>query len=210
MSERQIKVFISYRREDCMVHAGRLADNLKWQAAAQVSLDVDIPPGASFPEWIDREIAACDVVLVVIGDEWLTIAGPEGRPRIEDPADWVHVEIQAALERGVLTIPVLVEGTVMPDRMSCPTSSPGWRIAMPSYCTTRLGRRISNASPQRSTAMPPRRRAPVLRRRLVGLHASQTPGLRPTSRGWTLASSTLCASSFTSGPGQTPKSPNAS
>lgn len=109
------RVFISYRREDCMVHAGRLAENLHYRAGAEVFLDVaSIPPGVNFPDYIAREIAACDVVLVMIGDEWLTLAGRDGTPRIADPRDWVHIEIAAALDRGVLTIPVLVEGVRMP------------------------------------------------------------------------------------------------
>lgn len=98
-----------------MVHAGRLAENLELRAGAQVFLDIEsIPPGVSFPDYIEREIAACDVVLVMVGDDWLTIVDSENQPRIADPSDWVHLEIAAALDRGVLTIPVLVEGARMP------------------------------------------------------------------------------------------------
>ena len=98
-----------------MVHAGRLAENLELRAGAHVFLDIEsIPPGVSFPDYIEREIAACDVVLAMIGDDWLTITGADSQPRIADPSDWVHLEIAAALDRGVLTIPVLVEGARMP------------------------------------------------------------------------------------------------
>ena len=122
----RLKVFISYRRADCMVHAGRLAENLTWRAGAEVFLDVEsIPLGVSFPEWIDREIAACDAVLVVIGDDWLALSYEGDPPRIESPSDWVRVEIEAALERGVLTIPVLVEGTTMPHPDQLPDSIRG-------------------------------------------------------------------------------------
>jgi len=125
MSE-QLKIFVSYRREDCMIHAGRLAENLTWRAGAEVFLDVEsIPLGVSFPEWIDKEVARCDAMLVVIGNEWLTIVGQDGRPRIEDPADWVHIEIQSALERGVFTIPVLVRGAAMPRPEQLPHSISG-------------------------------------------------------------------------------------
>jgi hypothetical protein len=116
------RVFISYRREDCMVHAGRLAENLQARAAARVFLDIEsIPPGVSFPDFIEREIATCDVVLVMIGDDWLTATNDTGHQRLADPLDWVHLEIVAALERGVLTIPVLVEGTRMPRPADLPS-----------------------------------------------------------------------------------------
>jgi hypothetical protein len=125
VSEERLKVFISYRREESQVHALLLAEYLKSRAAADVFLDVEsIPLGESFPSWIDREIATCDVALVLIGDDWLTIAGPDGRPRIEDPKDWVHVEIQTALERGV-TIPILVEGATMPRTDQLPSPIAG-------------------------------------------------------------------------------------
>ncbi len=111
-----------------MVHAGRLAENLELRAGAQVLLDIEsIPPGVSFPDYIEREIAACDVVLAMIGDDWLTIVDSENQPRIADPSDWVHLEIAAALDRGVLTIPVLVEGARMPrtDDLPAPLAAPG-------------------------------------------------------------------------------------
>ena len=85
MSE-QLKIFVSYRREDCMIHAGRLAENLTWRAGAEVFLDVEsIPLGVSFPEWIDKEVARCDAMLVVIGNEWLTIVGRTGDPASRTP-----------------------------------------------------------------------------------------------------------------------------
>jgi len=125
VSER-LKVFISYRRADCMVHAGRPAENLTDRAGAEVFLDIEsIPLGMSFPEWIDREIASCDAVLVVIGDDWLALSYEGDPPRIESASDWVRVEIEAALERGVLTIPVLVEGAAMPRPDQLPDSIRG-------------------------------------------------------------------------------------
>jgi hypothetical protein len=109
------RVFISYRREDCSVHTTLLAENLRHRLGAEVFLDVEsIPVGDSFPDFIDRELAASDAVLVLIGDDWLTARNHLGQPRIEDPADWVQLEIRQALERRSPTIPVLVEGATMP------------------------------------------------------------------------------------------------
>ncbi len=116
-----------------MVHAGRLAENLELRAGAHVFLDIEsIPPGVSFPDYIEREIAACDVLLAMIGDDWLTIADADSRPRIADPSDWVHLELAAALDRGVLTIPVLVEGARMPqtDDLPAPLANLAYRNAL--------------------------------------------------------------------------------
>jgi TIR domain len=115
------RVFISYRREDCMPHALLLAEKLQSHANAEVFLDIEsVAPGVSFPELIEREIASCDVALVLIGDDWLQITDSDGAQRIRDPQDWVHIEIRSALERGVLTIPVLVEGAAMPRPQDLP------------------------------------------------------------------------------------------
>lgn len=121
MAERRPRIFISYRREDCAVHAGRLADNLTDRLDAEVFLDVDsIPPGADFVEFLEHEVGACDVMMVMIGDDWLELSGREGCPRLADPLDFVHIEIRSALERKVPVIPVLVEGSKMPLQHQLP------------------------------------------------------------------------------------------
>lgn len=109
------RIFLSYRRDDCAVHAGRLADNLTDRAGADVFFDVDtVKLGEDFVKAIEREVTRCDVVIVMIGDDWLVISGRDGRPRIQDPRDFVHVEVRMALERDIPVIPVLVEGAEMP------------------------------------------------------------------------------------------------
>lgn len=109
------RIFLSYRRDDCAVHAGRLADNLTDRASADVFFDVDtVKLGEDFVKAIEREVTRCDMVIVMIGDDWLVITGRDGRPRIQDPRDFVHVEVRMALERDIPVIPVLVEGAKMP------------------------------------------------------------------------------------------------
>ena len=68
----------------------------------------------------------------MIGDDWLTATDDAGNQRLADPLDWVHLEIVAALERGVLTIPVLVEGTRMPrpDELPSPLANLALRNAV--------------------------------------------------------------------------------
>jgi len=115
-------VFLSYRREETRHIAGRLADRLcEWLGSTQVFMDVDIvEPGADFAATIAREVASCDVLIALIGPTWLTITDRRGRRRLDDPDDFVVLEIRAALERGIRVIPVLVDGAIMPDRYDLP------------------------------------------------------------------------------------------
>jgi hypothetical protein len=81
-----------------------------------------IEPGADFAKEISRAVAACTVLLAIIGPAWLTAADERGRRRLHDPGDLVRLEIEAALARGVRVIPILVEGAVMPARENLPES----------------------------------------------------------------------------------------
>lgn len=115
------RLFLSYRRDDCAAHAGWLADTLRRQDAGEVFLDVDtIGLGENFVTRIEREIERCDVVLVLIGRDWLTLLDADGEPRIFDELDWVHLEIKSALERDIPVVPVLVEGARMPRPQQLP------------------------------------------------------------------------------------------
>ena len=117
------RVFISYRREDAGYPAGWLFDQLAARLGAdRVFKDVDsIEPGDDFAEMITAAVASCTVLLAVIGDRWLTAAGQDGR-RLDDPGDFVRLEIEAALARGVRVVPVLVGGARMPRPDQLPAS----------------------------------------------------------------------------------------
>jgi hypothetical protein len=114
-------VFVSYRREAGGDAAGRLADRLVDRLGTErVFMDVDaIEPGMDYVEAITRAVTACDVLVAVIGPGWLTAAGEHGR-RLDDPSDWVRVEVGTALSRGVRVIPALVGGANMPTREDLP------------------------------------------------------------------------------------------
>jgi hypothetical protein len=120
-------IFVSYRRQESRHLAGRLADRLAVRfGEGQVFMDVDsIGPGVDFAEEISRAVAACRVLLAVIGPSWLTAADELGRRRLDNPDDLVRLEVEAALDRGVLVIPILVEGAVMPTRDDLPGSLAG-------------------------------------------------------------------------------------
>jgi hypothetical protein len=115
-------VFISYRREDSAGHAGRLYDLLAERFGnSRVFIDVDtIGAGEDFFEAIDRAVASCDVLIALIGRHWLNVTDNKGRRRLDIPEDFVRLEIQAALQRGVTVIPVLVQKAEMPSSDDLP------------------------------------------------------------------------------------------
>jgi TIR domain len=117
------RIFISYRRQDSAYPAGWLFDQLESRfGKGQVFKDVDsIQPGDDFFAEIEAAIAACGILLVVIGSRWLTVAGESGR-RLDDPTDFVRLEIEAALHLGIRIIPVLVDGAQMPRADELPVS----------------------------------------------------------------------------------------
>jgi len=71
---------------------------------------------------INRAVGSTDVLLALIGDRWLTIADDQGRRRLDDPDDFVRLEIEAALARKIRVIPILVDGAAMPDVDELPPS----------------------------------------------------------------------------------------
>ena len=84
-------------------------------------MDVDtVEPGADFASVITQAVGSCEVLIALIGPTWSTIADQRGRRRLDDPDDFVVLEIQAALEREIHVIPVLVDGAVMPNRYDLP------------------------------------------------------------------------------------------
>jgi hypothetical protein len=116
------KIFISYRRDDTGGHAGRLRDRLIQRFGdANVFRDLDrIAAGANFVSSIQEAVGECDVLLALIGKQWLTIADERGR-RLDDESDFVRLEITAALQRNVRVIPVLIQGAPMPRAHDLPT-----------------------------------------------------------------------------------------
>jgi len=121
------RVFMSYRREETAYAAGWLFDRLvEHLGAGQVFKDVDsIELGDDFVDAIATAVGSCDVLLALIGDQWLTITDEHGSRRLDDPSDFVQLEIEAALTRGVRVIPILVEGARMPRADELPPSLGG-------------------------------------------------------------------------------------
>lgn len=109
-------VFISYRRNDNSHAAGRLFSELSHMMPRErIFMDVDaIPPGADFVDVLGQRVAACGVLLAVIGPDWLDARDATGQRRLDDPHDFVRVEISAALQRTIPVVPVLLDDTPMP------------------------------------------------------------------------------------------------
>lgn len=113
-----MKVFISYRRDDSAPYAGRIHDRL--EDNFDFFMDVDaIPLGQDFREIIEREVSECEVLLALIGKNWLGDDG-EGNHRIVSHRDFVRVEIAAALKNGIPVIPVLLDGAHLPSEHLLP------------------------------------------------------------------------------------------
>jgi TolB-like protein len=118
-----MKIFISYRRADSQVIAGRIRDRLAGHYGDDaVFMDVDsIPFGTDFREHIQNALAQSNALIALIGPQWLGMAD-EGNCRIHDDNDLVRIEVEMALQKGVPVIPVLVADTKMPSAPQLPES----------------------------------------------------------------------------------------
>ena len=86
-------------------------------------MDIDhIPAGVDFVEYLNSKLAACKVLLVVIGPNWLNAKDEAGQRRLDKPDDYVAIEIEAALVRDIRVIPILVDGAAIPKPSELPDS----------------------------------------------------------------------------------------
>jgi formylglycine-generating enzyme required for sulfatase activity len=112
------RIFISYRRHDARYQARSIHDAFAREIGREnVFMDVDsIPPGANFrkilKDWVDR----CEVLLALIGPEWIDARDPQtGQRRLDNPSDFVRIEIGEALRRDIRVAPVLLDGAPLPQ-----------------------------------------------------------------------------------------------
>jgi hypothetical protein len=117
-------IFVSYRRSDSADIAGRIYDRLIGKfGKGPIFKDVDsIPLGLDFKEYLDMKVGECDVFLAIIGDEWVNASDSKGNHRLDDPTDFVRIEIESALERKIPVIPLLVRDAHMPREDDLPSS----------------------------------------------------------------------------------------
>jgi Tol biopolymer transport system component len=117
-------IFISYRRSDTPDAVGRIYDRLVAEfGKARVFKDVDsIPLGQDFRGHLNDIVGGCAAVLAIIGPKWTDIRNEAGQKRLEDPDDFVRIELEAALARSVPVVPVLVGHAPMPGSSQLPSS----------------------------------------------------------------------------------------
>ncbi len=117
------RIFISYRRRgEGAGYGGRIADRLvEHFGVGQCFRDVDdIESGVDFVKTIQEAVGACEVLIAVIGPDWITQTDVRGNRRLDDPRDFVRLEIAAALQRDIRVIPVLVGGADIPTEQELP------------------------------------------------------------------------------------------
>lgn len=112
------RVFISYRRRASDLHATILHERL---AAAVPGISVfrdrdSLLPGVIYAEEIHESIKACDIVLALIDEQWLRAKDDQGRRRLDDPGDWVRLELAAALSYEKTIVPCLIGKAKLPTK----------------------------------------------------------------------------------------------
>src|SRR5229473_321286 len=114
-------IFVCYRRDDSSGHAGRLFDKLADHFGKdRIFMDIDtIEPGEDFVTVIENAVGSCEILIAIIGRHWLSDAGERER-WVDDPNDFVRLEIATALKREVRVIPVLVQRASMPKPQDLP------------------------------------------------------------------------------------------
>ena len=112
-------IFVSYRRDDSAGHAGRLADRLvEHFGRDRIFVDIDsIAAGEDFVTVIENAVGSCEILIAVIGRNWLSASGTG---RLDNPNDFVRLEIATALRRDIRVIPVLVQRATMPKPQDLP------------------------------------------------------------------------------------------
>ena len=131
----RFSIFISYRRTDTPDAAGVLYDALASNyGEPNVFMDVELQPGTRYAEVIMERVQSSDVLIALIGPNWLTASDEDGR-RLDDPDDLLRREITAALERGATVIPVLAGNAEMPK----PAELPDDLKVIPTIHSFRLG-----------------------------------------------------------------------
>lgn len=117
------RIFISYRRSDTQGYAGWLHQILEEiYGRSNIFRDIDsIQPGQHFSTRIARTIGDCTDIFVLIGPAWLE-DGPHGTPRLHETDDWVRLELETGIQRGLPLLPLLIGTTPMPTRDVLPPS----------------------------------------------------------------------------------------
>jgi hypothetical protein len=115
-------IFLSYRRDDSRGYTNAIYTLLELHFPADsIFMDVDtLIPGSDFVQSLEEAVEACDIFLAIIGPRWENIEDHKGLRRLENPEDFVRIEVAHALKRGIPVIPILVDGAQMPFSENLP------------------------------------------------------------------------------------------
>jgi hypothetical protein len=120
-SSKKHRIFISYRRKDTRWFTRQLQENFHAEFPdIEIFWDLELQLGIDFTKAIEDAVSQCTVFLAVIGNDWLTIQDDKGNRRIDNPNDFVRLEIATALVRPIRIIPILVDSTPMPQEKDLP------------------------------------------------------------------------------------------
>jgi hypothetical protein len=196
-------IFITYRRDDSQGFAGRLEDDLSERFGdALIFRDREIPPGEDFAKLLRDTLNSTDVALAVIGPGWVDCRDANGQRRLEAEDDWVRMEIETMLARGIAVVPVLVGGAFMPAptdlpdslaefsrRQAFPLSDLRWHDEIEELATrlARLSPSLDRAFRARVAARNPADTGPAIRATAdrVFDHVARRPATPPHEQLWT-------------------------
>jgi TIR domain len=122
------KIFISYRRAESKYPARMIYESFaRVLPPDSILMDVDdIPPGADFVKVLEGWVEQCEVMLVLMGERWANFTDPKtGKRRLDNPKDFVRIEIRGALNRNIPVVPVLLDGAELPDEAELPDDIKG-------------------------------------------------------------------------------------
>jgi pterin-4a-carbinolamine dehydratase len=117
-------IFVNYRQSDSQHAAMAIASILKHSfAEGEVFIDrSSILGGRDWPNSISNALESAQVLVAVLGEDWLRSWDGHGRRRIDHPKDWVRLELSRAFERGIPVVPVLLENAEIPPPEALDTS----------------------------------------------------------------------------------------
>jgi hypothetical protein len=122
------KIFISYRRDDSRYQARMIYEAfLRGMPRENVFMDIDtIPLGVNFVKVLEGWVEQCEVLIVLMGAGWANSTDPKtGKRRLDNPKDFVRVEIRGALTRDIPVVPVILDGAEIPDEAQLPDDIKG-------------------------------------------------------------------------------------
>ncbi|MEU1995021.1 toll/interleukin-1 receptor domain-containing protein [Nocardia gamkensis] len=116
------EIFLNYRIVDSVYAVNEISKQMAHHLGrARVFRDEDsLALGVLYARRIRRALQQCDTMVSVIGPHWLEARDGRGRRRIDNPRDWVRLELCTAFERGIRVVPVVLDDTPLPSREQLP------------------------------------------------------------------------------------------